>query len=220
VPNLDFTIEAAEPVEFAAAPLLAFKTRITNSPAIEKVYSVALRAQIRLEVARRLYTREEQDRLVDLFGEPSRWGQTLRSMLWTHAQVMVPMFTGQTTVDLQVPCSFDFNVAATKYFHGAAAGEIPLLFLFSGTVFYRDRADALQAAPISWDKEAPFRLPVETWRALIDSYYPNTAWLTLRRDAFERLNQFKARNAIPTWEQAIERALDAVEQGEKEPARS
>lgn len=38
---------------------------------------------------------------------------------------------------------------------------MPLNFLFSGTVFYADENGALQVAPIPWNKEAPFRLPVK-----------------------------------------------------------
>jgi hypothetical protein len=220
MPDLDFHIEGAEPVAYAAAPLLAFRLRLNNSVPAEAIHTVALRAQIRLEVARRLYTREEQERLLDLFGEPSRWGQTLRSMLWTHASVIVPAFSGHTIVDMQVPCTFDFNVAATKYFYGLSGGELPLLFLFSGTVFYQDETGSLQATPISWEKEATFRVPVSTWRDLMESFYPNSAWLALRKDVFERLYQYKMRGGIPTWEQAIERALDAVEETAGEAARS
>jgi hypothetical protein len=42
---------------------------------------------------------------------------------------------------------------------------------------------------------------------MMDAHYPNSAWLCLRRDAFERLYQYKVRHGIPTWEEAIERAL-------------
>ena len=147
----------------------------------------------------------------DLFGDPNRWSQTLRTMLWTHAVVVVPSFAQQTVVDLPVPCSFDFNVAATKYFHALENGDLPLIFLFSGTVFYEDETASLQAVPISWEKEATFKLPVHAWRELIESYYPNSAWLTLRKDVFDRLYQYKVRCGIPTWEQTLERLLDAME---------
>ena len=76
---------------------------------------------------------------------------------------MVPRFEGSTVVDLNVPCTFDFNVAATKYFDGLEAGELPLNFLFSGTVFYQGGVRALQVMQISWDKEARYRLPVQVW---------------------------------------------------------
>jgi hypothetical protein len=216
MPDLNFKIEGAEAVAYAAAPLVAFRLRVTNAAAEETVHTVVLRAQIQIDVTRRRYTAEEQERLVDLFVEPGRWSQTLRTMLWTHASVVVPEFKNETVADLPVPCTFDFNVAATKYFSGLRDGDLPLIFLFSGTVFYQDRGGSLQVSPISWEKEAKFRLPVSAWHDLMESYYPNSAWLSLRKDVFERLYQYKVRNGILTWEQALERVLAAVE----EPAHS
>jgi hypothetical protein len=212
MPDLNFQVEGAEPVPFAASPLLAFKLRLTNSLADETIHTVVLRAQIQIDVTRRHYSPQEQEKLLDLFGDPDRWSQTLRNMLWTHAQVVVPEFKNQTLVELQVPCTFDFNVAATKYFHALTSGDLPLIFLFSGTVFYNDESGALQVAPISWEKEAKFKLPVSAWHQLIESYYPNSAWLSLRKDVFDRLYQYKVRCGIPTWEQTLERVLDDVEE--------
>jgi Family of unknown function (DUF6084) len=216
MPDLDFRIESVAPVPYAAAPSLSFKLRVTNTNREEVIHSMALRAQIHIEVTRRHYTAEEQARLSDLFGEPARWGQTLKTMLWTHVAVNVPAFQGEATVEIPVPCTFDFNVAGTKYFHGLSEGDLPLNFLFSGTVFYRGEQDELQVAPISWEKEAKFRLPLKIWKQMIDEYYPNTAWLCLRRDAFERLYEYKVRNGIPTWEEVIERIF----QNADEPVRS
>jgi hypothetical protein len=210
MPDLRLTIEGAEVAQYAAAPLLVFKLRIANNPAEETIHTVALRAQIQIEATRRKYDAGEQARLWDLFGEPDRWGQTLRNMLWTHASIVVPRFTGSMLADIPVPCTFDFNVAATKYFHGLTGGDLPLCFQFSGTVFYQGKEEALQVAPISWDKEAKYRLPVKVWKDLMDMYYPNSAWLALQRDTFEKLYQYKVREGIPTWEEAIERALNAL----------
>ena len=210
MPDLQLTIESADVVQFAAAPLLSFKVRIVNHPDEELIHTIAMRAQIQIEATRRKYDANEQAGLRDLFGEPDRWGQTLKSMLWTHASVVVPRFTGSVIADIQVPCSFDFNVAATKYFHGVTNGDLPLCFQFSGNVFYQGEDGALQVAPIPWDKEAKFRLPVTTWKALMHAYYPNSAWLSLRRDTFEKLYQFKVREGIPTWEEAIEKILNAL----------
>ena len=210
MPDLQLTVEGAEVVQFAAAPLLAFKVRIVNTPDDEIVHTVALRAQILVEVSRRKYDSNEQARLLDLFGEPDRWGQTLRSLLWTHASVVVPGFTGSVLADIPVACTFDFNVAATKYFHGVTGGDLPLCFQFSGTVFYMGEDGTLQVAPISWDKESKYRLPVKVWKDLMDAHYPNSAWLSLHRDTFEKLSQFKRREGIPTWDEALDRALAAL----------
>jgi hypothetical protein len=210
VSDLQLMVEGAEAVPYAAAPTLAFKLRVTNTPAQELIHTVALKVQIQLEVTRRKYDADEQLRLRDLFGEPDRWGQTLRSMLWTHVSTIVPRFTDSTRAELHVPCTFDFNVAATKYFHGLTSGELPLCFQFSGTVFYQGAEGELQVSPISWDKEAKYRLPLQVWKDLMQQYYPNSAWLALRKDTFERLYQYKVEEGIPTWEAVIERALAAV----------
>jgi hypothetical protein len=210
MPDLRLSIESVEAAKYAAAPLLVFKVRIANEPAEEIVHTVVLRAQIQIEATRRKYDANEQARLLDLFGEPDRWGQTLRSMLWTHASVVVPRFNGTVLADIPVPCTFDFNVAATKYFHGVTSGDLPLCFQFSGTVFYQSEDGPLLVAPISWDKEAKYRLPVKVWKDLMDLYYPNSAWLALQRDTFEKLYQCKVREGIPTWEEALERALSAL----------
>jgi len=212
MPELSFQIEKAEPQRFTVAPTLVFKLRITNEAADEMIHSVALRCQIQLEVTRRQYRPEDQEKLRDLFGETERWGQTLKTMLWTHASVVAPAFQGSAVIDLPVPCTFDFNVAATKYFHGLGEGDVPLNFLFSGTVFYADVDGTLQVGPIPWDKEARFKLPVKSWHEMMDIYYPNSAWLCLRRDVFERLYQYKVARGIPTWEQAFDRMLPALEE--------
>ena len=211
MPDLSFRIEGAEVTPYAMVPLLTFALRVTNTPAHEAIQNVVLRCQIQIEATKRQYGPAEEGRLLDLFGARERWGQTLRSMLWTHASTVVPPFAGEAVTELPVPCTYDFNVAATKYFYALETGEIPLDFLFSGSVFYRDEANALQVAPISWSQEARFRLPVSTWRGLMDAYYPNIAWVQLRQDVFDRLYQYKIRRGIPTWEETVERFLSAAE---------
>jgi hypothetical protein len=213
VPDLSFRVESASVVPFAATPQLAFVFHVSNTPATETIHSAMIRCQIQLDVTRRHYTPEEAARLHDLFGEPDRWSNTLRTMLWTHVSVVLAPFVGETRVDVHVPCTFDFNVAATKYFYGVEAGDIPLTFLFSGTVFYENATGDLQVAPVSWEKEARYRLPVRTWRELLDHYHPNVAWLTLRRDVFDRLYRYKMEHGIPTWEQALEAVM--AEGGER-----
>ena len=212
MPDLSFEVEGAEALPYAASPFLALKLRVSNREADEPIHSVALRCQIQIEVTRRRYSAEDQERLRDLFGEPERWGQTLLNMLWTNVSVTIPPFTGIAMVDIQVPCTFDFNVAATKYFHGLEDGEIPLCLLFSGTVFYEDEEGALQVSQIPWDREARYRLPVQVWKDMMNIYYPNVAWLCLRKDVFDRLYQYKVRHGIPTWEQALERILSRAEE--------
>jgi hypothetical protein len=212
MPDLTVTVEQVDVVPFGASPMLAFKLKVVNADPEEKIHAVLLRSQIQIEVTRRRYTAAEQAELRDLFGEPERWGQTLRNLLWTNTSTMIPPFSGVTSVDLQVPCTFDFSIATTKYFHGLEDGEIPVVLMFSGSVFHADSDGSLRVAPISWEKETKFRLPLKVWKDLMDAYYPNTAWLCLRRDVFEQLHQYKVRHGIPTWEEALQRILAESEE--------
>ena len=219
VPELNFAVDVAESVSFAASPMVSFKLRITNANVDEKIQSVALRCQIQMETTRRRYATSEQEKLFDLFGEPERWGRTLRSMLWTHTSAMVPPFQGETIVDLHVPCTFDFNVAATKYFASLEDGVVPLNLMFSGTVFFETERNGLQVAQISWDKEARFELPIKVWREMMDHYYPNMAWLCLRRDVFDQLARYKTERGIPTWEEVLVSIIPpTTKPSENEPA--
>jgi hypothetical protein len=212
MPDLNITVDKAEVVPFAASPMLAFKLCVANVDPVEAIHTVVLRCQIQIEVTRRRYSSEDKERLRDLFGEPERWGQTLRNLLWVNANAVIPQFTGATSVDLQVPCTFDFSVATTKYFNSLADGDIPVCLMFSGTVFYADPTGALCVAPISWEKETRFRVPLQVWKDMMDLYYPNSAWLCLRRDVFEDLHRFKVERGIPTWEQTFEKMLAALKE--------
>lgn len=215
MPDLNFEVVGAEAVPFSATPLLGFKLRITNADARQPIQSVALRCQIQIEATHRKYGAPEQERLLDLFGQPERWSRTLRAMLWTHAGVTVPPFQGSVVVDLPVPCTFDFNVAATKYFAALDGGEVPLNLMFSGTTFYESDEAGLQIEQIPWDREAKYRLPVSVWKEMMDIYYPNSAWLCLRRDTFNKLTQYKMGHGMTSWEEAIESLMREPENKEE-----
>ena len=161
MPDLDFKVTGLEPAVRGLAPLLSFQVEITNTPAEETIHSVMLQAQIQLQVTQRRYTAEEKEKLAELFGPPERWRDTLRTKLWAIAQTIVPAFTGSTTATLTIPCTFDLNVAATKYFYALDDGDVPLLFLFSGTIFYEAADGRLQVQQISWKKECAYKMPVQ-----------------------------------------------------------
>ena len=189
----------------------SFKLRVENLDE-EPIRSVSLNTQVRIAATQRHYEGAEQDRLLELFGTPDRWGTTLRSLLWTHTVVQVPAFSGSTVVDMPVTCTYDLEVVAAKYFHALEGGEAPLEFLFSGTVFYAGEDRRMQITRISWEKEAEFRMPVRLWKEMMERYFPNSAWLRLRRDAFDGLYDYKTRMGLPTWEAAVESLLRASEQ--------
>jgi hypothetical protein len=212
MPEFCFQIMSAEAVPHAAEPLIALKLHISSLPTNQTIHTLTLRCQVMIEPAKRHYAPREQEKLRDLFGTPDRWARTVKPLLWMNTSAVVPRFADETTFNLDLPCTFDFNVAATKYFHALDTGDIPLCVMFSGTVFYEGPEGALQVSQVPWDREANFRLPIVVWKEMIEMHYPNSAWLCLHRDAFEQLYDYKVRNGIPTWEQAIARALAAVPQ--------
>jgi hypothetical protein len=203
-PELDFAITAAEPLAHAAGPTLRFELEVKSPAAIR---SIALNAEIRIAATRRAYDAAAQTRLVELFGRPEDWGRNLHSLHWTTANVTVLPFTGRTTVDLLVPCSYDLTVAGAKYLNALEDGDVPLEFMFSGTVFYAADDGRLQVARISWEQETAYRLPVAVWHEAIERHFPGAGWLRLDRRTFQRLSDYKARHALLTWEDTIEALL-------------
>ena len=204
MPDLNFTVQNATPDRYAAAPTLHLELAIRQRGRPLPIQSISLQCQVRIETTKRHYDLAEQAQLSDLFGEPSRWSQTLHSMLWSHASVVVPAFSGERTqVNLPVPCSFDFNLAATKYFHGLDKGVVPLLLLYSGSVFYRDDEGALAMDLISWNEEARYALPVQVWKDMMELYYPNQRWLCMNRQVFEALYDYKRRHGHPGFDDAL-----------------
>jgi len=207
VTALAFTVLGVVPQEHAAAPHLLFRLRVEETSG-EVVHAVALRCQLRIEPQRRPYDPQEQQGLTDLFGTSDRYGTTLKPFLWTHATAMVQGFSGDREFDLPVACTYDFEVSATKYLHALRGGEIPLVLLFSGTVFTRG-ATGFAVEQLSWSLEAPYRMPVRTWRELMDFYFPGGGWIRLERETLDALGQFKSAHGLTSWEQAIARLLPA-----------
>jgi hypothetical protein len=117
---------------------------------------------------------------------------------------MVLGFSGETEIDLLVPCSYDFEVGAHKYLSALEAGEIPLNLLFSGTLFVRGE-QGVTSEFVPWDCEARYRLPVAVWRETMDVFFPNSAWIRLRRDVFDELYAYKSARGLATWDEALER---------------
>lgn len=193
----------AEP--YAASPTLAFKLRITDTGGAD-VHHIALRCQLRIQPQRRTYSDAEAAGLRDLFGERARWGDTLKPIQFAEAALAVRPFRGATEVDLQVPCTYDLEVAGSRYFHALGDGEVPMLLLFSGTVF-RKAPGGFEVDQIPWNKEAEYGLPVATWKQMMDLYFPGSAWVRLRRDTVDALGAFKSRASLLGWDDAVRELL-------------
>jgi hypothetical protein len=195
---------------YAVVPTLVFRLRVAETSGVG-IEAIALRCQIRIEAQRRRYEPAEADQLLDLFGEPARWGETLRPLHMANLTAMVPRFTGSIELDLPVPCTYDLEVATTKYFHALEDGEIPLLFLFSGTVFARAK-DGFSVEQVPWTKEASYRLPVCVYREMMDLHFPSSGWIRLRQETLAALRRYKARQALTNWDDVLTSLLSAEEE--------
>ena len=213
--DLVFRVVNATAERYAASPTLNLRLRLED-PVSASVESVALHCQVRIEPQRRRYATPEEQRLLELFGDRDRWADTLKPFLWTHVNCLVPGFTGSAEIDLPVHCSYDMEVAATKYFHALEDGEIPLNLLFSGTVFWRGPA-GLTVRPISWSRECSYRLPVAVWREVMDLYFPGSGWVRLRRETLDALLAIKTRRALGSWDEVIQALVRSG--GETPPPR-
>lgn len=217
VPQLSFSVEDAGPLDFAAAPTVRFGLRI-EAGATDVVRSVLLTTQIRIAAQRRPYGPDEKERLNEVFGEPSRWGTTLRSLLWKQTTLVVPPFTGSTLVDMPVECTYDLAVSSAGYLQALGDGEVPLEFLFSGTVFYSSAEGLLRTGLIPWDREAGYRLPVGVLKETMDQHFRGSAWLRVSRETFDRLYAYRASRVLGSFDETLDGLLDRAEADESDPA--
>ena len=207
IPELDFRIEGAEAQEYAAVPTIVFRLRV-KSRAGHPVRSALLDSQIQIAARGRQYDSVDQENLADLFGSAERWGTTLRTLPWLRTTRVVPAFEGSAVVDLPVVCTYDLDVIASRYFGGLRDGEVPLEFLFSGTVFYSGADGSLQTARISWEKEAAYALPVKVWKQTMARHFPGTAWLRVSNETYERLSAERARRGDADFEGTLGALLE------------
>ncbi|MEZ0112129.1 hypothetical protein ABH920_006148 [Catenulispora sp. EB89] len=207
--ELAFTVLDVKPEPHAAAPNLTVRLRITEAGG-ERIHAIALRCQVRIEPQRRAYEPAEKTDLADLFGVASRWGETLKPLLWTQTSVMVPGFTDAVDVDLPLPCTYDFEVAAAKYLQALGDGEVPLSFQFSGTVFTRGES-GFGVEQIPWHLEAGYRMPIRVWRELMDAHFPNSGWIRLDRDTLRRLGTYRTERGLISWDRVFAELLPAEE---------
>jgi hypothetical protein len=214
--ELSFDCIEARPERYAVVPSMTLRLRISETTG-QQIDAIALRCQLRIEPARRSYNEAEAQRLNDLFGDTQRWADTLKPLQFTTVSIMVPGFTGSTEIDLPVPFTYDLDIGSTRYFAGLEGGEVPLLLLFSGTIF-GSAEGRLQVQQVPWSKETSYRLPMTTWRAAIDAHFPNSAWIKMSRQTLDELQRFKTSRALSTWDATvIELLAQAAKRSDQQP---
>jgi Family of unknown function (DUF6084) len=201
-PEVEFAVLGARPVKFAAAPMLALDLEVTET-AGRRVYMLALSVQLMIEPARRAYDEAAHERLVELFGAPERWAVTTRSLVWAALDVVVPAFTGRTTVSVPLACHYDLELAAAKYLHSLTDGEAPLALHFNGMVYYPAKDGGLQIVLLPWSNSIGFRMPVRVWHETIEHYYPQTGWVGLRSETLQALQRAKLARGLATLDDTV-----------------
>lgn len=202
-----FTVLDIAATAYAAAPELTARIRI-EEPTGQRVHAIALHCQVRIEPQRRRYELADEIGLRALFGDRDRWSQTLKPFQWMQCHTTVQGFTGSTEVDLALPCTYDFDVTGARYLHAVGEGDVPLLLMFSGTVFTRG-AQGFGVQRLPWDSEARYDLPVRVWRDMIATYYPHSGWIRLDHDVLAALGDYRARHGLVSWEETVTRLLAA-----------
>jgi Family of unknown function (DUF6084) len=206
VPQPDFAVLGAAHLAFAAAPTMVF-TVTAAEPSELEIQSMSLSVQVMIDPARRGYDEPTRERLVELFGPPAGWTPSTQGLSWARVSAAVPSFKGETIFALELPCTYDLEVAATKYFYALPDGVVPLSFHFYGTVFYSASDGRLQMTPVPWSSSAQFAMPVSAWQAMIAEHYPGGGWVRLQARTLEALNARRAERGL-TFDACIEELLD------------
>jgi hypothetical protein len=205
-PDPEFAVLGVRAVRYAAAPMLALDLQVSEHSG-RPIYMIALRIQLMIEPARRVYDDDTRDRLVELFGAPERWSVTTRSLVWSQLDVVVPAFTGSTTVVVPIACNYDLEVTAAKDLHALPDDEAPLALHFNGMVYYPGDDGGLQMVLVPWTRSVDFRMPISVWRETIEHYYPNTGWVGLRAETLEALQRFKVDRGLATFDACLAELL-------------
>jgi len=199
--SLRVAVLGVRPEEHAVAPHLLLRLRVEEQTGAA-LHALALRLQLRLEPRRRGYAPEEREALTDLFGPPEAWPAALHSFTWAHTCALLPGFTGTTEVEVPVPVTYDFEVAASRYLHALRDGEVPLSVLLSGTAFSRGAA-GFQVEPVPWSSEASYRMPVSTWHDLLAVSFPGTGWVRLAHGTVAALARVRRERGLTSWDDTV-----------------
>lgn len=206
VPAPEFAVTHAAHLAYAATPTMVFTVRATE-PSGREVQSMSLSVQVMIDPARRGYDEPTRERLAELFGPPASWAPSTQGLSWARVSAAVPAFQAETVFALELPCTYDLEVAAAKYFYALTDGMVPLSFHFYGTVFYTAEDGRLQMTPVPWSSSARFAMPVSAWKAMMAEHYPGGGWIRLQGDTLEALNARRAERGL-TFDNLIQELLD------------
>ena len=199
--ELLFTVVDVVPERYAAAPNLLARIRVEESTG-EVVHALALRAQIRIEPQRRRYDDPESPALLDLFGDRTRFADTLRPFAWLHASTVAQGFSDATEIELPLPCTYDFEVSGTTYLHALRDGRDPAAVPLQRHGLHPRRQRLLRRP----DALGPRGSVPPAGRRLARpdaASFPGTEWLRMRRDTVEALGHYRHVHGLTSWDDAV-----------------
>jgi Family of unknown function (DUF6084) len=208
-PEPEFAVTGAAHRPYAAAPTMVFSVAVADRTGHD-IQTLALSAQVMIDPSRRGYDPPTRERLTELFGPPASWTPSTQGLAWARVATVVPAFATATEFGLEIPCTYDLEVAATKYFQALSGGEVPLSFHFSGTVFFRAPDGRLQVTPVSWSSTARFGMPVAAWREMIAEHYPGGGWIRVAHTTLDALNTRRATRGLPSFDACLQELLQDV----------
>jgi uncharacterized protein DUF6084 len=197
-----FAIASARSEPHAAAPTLVFRV-VAEEPSGASIQAALLRCQVFIDVRHRRYSLTEGERLSEVVGHRARWKDTMTPLLWATVPVVLSRCHGTVELDLPISCSYDFEVASAKYLRALDDGEIPLVFMFSGTIFYGGRS-GVRMSQLPVDTETSFRLPLDSWREAMSQHFGDSTWIRLDRQGFDALDRVRRLRGFVTWNQVVE----------------
>ncbi len=211
-PEMTFEVLGAAHEPFAAQPTLRFELG-ASEPSGREIYAVTLTAQINFDPARRDYDPQTKEDLFELFGAPERWPATTRSFLWTHATALVHSFTGAITFGMEVPCTADLEMVASRYISALPDGDVPLSFHFTGRILYAAPDQRVQVVHLPWTTKAEYRMPVSIWRNMIKHHHGESGFAALHNDTLVALKNYKRARGLHTLDACV---LDLIERASVE----
>lgn len=208
-PEMTFEVLGAAHEPFAAQPTLRFELS-ASEPTDRPIYAISLTAQINFDPARRGYDNKTREDLFELFGSPERWPSTTRSFLWCHATALVHSFTGATTFALQVPCTADLEMVASRYIEALPDGDVPLSFHFTGRVLYAGAERRVQVVHLAWSTSAQYRMPVKVWKDMIKHHHGESRFALLHDDTLDDLLKYKRERGLHSLDACVLDLLERV----------
>jgi hypothetical protein len=214
---MTFEVLGATHEPFAAQPTLRFELG-ASEPTGREIYAISLTAQVNFDPALRDYDAATKAELFELFGSPERWPSTTRSFLWTHATTMVHSFSGAITFAIEVPCTADLELVASRYIQALPDGDVPITMHFTGRVLYKAPDQRVQVVHLPWTSKASYKMPVSVFRNMMKHHHGESGFAILHNDTLDALKSYKRQRGLHSFDACIVDLMERTPASDPEEA--